>query len=424
MAEPGVVRQARRDRRQFIVGLVVLGVASAILFLVATANSGFPLARTTSVQAAFLDVGALQEGSEVREHSQRIGRVDAIEYRDGKAIVTLELEGDKEVYQDARAFIWDFSALGQKIVELRRGTPDAGPLGSNIIADARTTPSVDLAQALDVFDAPTRKRAQVLLQQLGGGLTGGEQALQGFLQAAPDLLDDVGTISGTLSSDRADLPGLLARAEGLSARFDGRDDDIEALVRQMDTTMRSLGVDDGKPLREAVSKLPSSLDAARKALSDLDRPLADTQAAVSTLRPAAGDLSAATPSLRATLRESVTPLGRLEGVAEDALPAVAELTRTFADARPLAPAVVRALSDLAVPLAALAPYGQDLSNLFVRGNSFVSESSAPGVHYARLGLGLSLTTLTDGLISTPQLKPRNPYPTPGQADDDRQEGLR
>lgn len=424
MAVTGVVRQARRDRRQFIVGLAVLGVVAAILFLVATANSGFPLAKTTTVKAVFDNVGALQVGSEVREHSQRVGRVEDVTYQYGKAVVTLELEGDKDVYQDARAFVWDFSALGQKFVELRRGSSAAGPLGNDVITDSRTTSSVDLAQALAVFDQPTREQARVVLQQLGGGLAGGEEELQDFLRAAPSFLADVGTVSEVLASDRAEVPELLARAEGLSARFDGRHGNIEVLLQQMDKTMAALGVDNSEPLREAVSKLPKSLDEARLSLGDLDKPLADTQIVMSHLRPAAADLSAATPSLRATLRESLSPLHRLSGVVDDAVPAVTELTRTFADARPLAPSVARALHDLSVPLAVLAPYAQDLSNLFVRGRSFVSESSAPGVHYARLGLALNATALTDGLINTPQMKPRNPYPAPDQADHDRWEGLR
>lgn len=417
---PGVVRQARRDRRRFLAGLVVLAIVSAIVFLVATANTGFPLTSTTTVKAAFSDVGALQTGNEVREHSQRIGRVADIAYQNGQAIVTLELEGEKPVYSNARAFVWDFSSLGQKVVELRRGDPRAGPLRKGTIDGSRTKPSADLHDALNVFDTRTRRQAQTLLQEVGGGLAGGGADLHDFFRASPDLLDDLGTVSGSLAAEDARLPELLGQARTLAERFRGKSGDIATLIKQMDESMRAFAADDGQPLRETINHLPATLTAARTSLAALEKPLSNTQTAMTTLRPGASDLATAEPSLRAALREGVAPMKRVPGVVDKAVPSVSDLTRTFADARPLAPSLVRALNHLATPLTALAPYAREAGQLFVRGDSFLSEGTAmPGVHYARLAVAPNVATVTDGVARTPVIKPRNPYPAPGEADRDR-----
>ena len=110
-------------------------------------------------------------------------------------------------------------------------------------------------------------------------------------------------------------------------------------------------------------------------------------------------------------------------VAKLALPAVTDLTTTMSDARPLAPRVRDALGYAMTPLQVLAPYTTDMSELWLRGASFVSQGPRPGVRYARLGVTPGVNTVTGGLLSSGSSLPQDNYPAPGQAQFDRASGL-
>src|SRR5260370_42501180 len=86
--------------------------------------------------------------------------------------------------------------LAQKYVEL---TPASGtpPLASGtVIPSEQTVTPVDFAQFLSSLDAKTRQQLQVLVQQLGGAVTGAQAAiapladpLAGLSELSPPTLD-------------------------------------------------------------------------------------------------------------------------------------------------------------------------------------------------------------------------------------------
>jgi phospholipid/cholesterol/gamma-HCH transport system substrate-binding protein len=411
---------ARGTARSFVAGIGGILVVSLIILFGVTASSGLPGAPTTVVRAAFNNVGApLQVGDDVRENSSRVGRVSALTYDRGQAVVTLELNGHVKVNADARAAIWDQSALAKKFVELDRGHPEAGPLGSRIIAADRNVDSADLDQVLDVLDPATRAALTGTIRQVGGGAAGHSEDLHDLLEHAPAILNHVGDTSTALASPNANLPALLRQADQLAGAFKGHDQQLASLVEQTGTTVHAISVDQGKPLQDTIKDLPATLSDARAAFDSLDKPLDDTRTALAKVRPGAQSLGQATPDLRGVLREGPAPLNRVPGVARLAKPAVSDLTGTLADARPLAPALSRGLTDAALTLNTLAPYSRQVVTFFQRIESMVSTEVSPGVHGARVGVALEgISAVTGGLLNDP-LQGQDAYPAPGQADRER-----
>lgn len=418
-----VTPEFRANAYAFRAGLVVLVVIGLMLALTFKAQTGAPFAPTTQVKAYFDNVHSLKANDLVRENSKRIGRVSDISFENGRALVTMELDGKVDVYQDASAQLWDLSALATKFVELNRGTSPTGDLDNSPIAAERTEDSADLYQVLDVLDATTRKAATSTLRELGSGVAGHGRDVSDFLRNGPEEIDDLGTVTRTLASPDADLPQLLSAADRLSSRFSGRQQEIAELVDRSGTTLHALAVDRGQPLRRTVAELPTTLANADGAMTRLRKPLADTAAAMTTLAPGARALGTATPNLRGFLRDAVPVARKVPGVARQAEPAVEELTRVMADARPLATRVRSALADLLPPLAALAPYTTDMAELWLRGASFVSQGPNPGVRYARLGVTPGINTITGGLLPSGTNLPQNNYPAPGEAQHDRAGGV-
>ncbi|HWE90082.1 MAG TPA: MlaD family protein [Pseudonocardiaceae bacterium] len=412
---------SRSTTRSFVVGIGGLVVLVLILLFGVTASSGLPGAPTTMVQAAFTNVGApLQVGDDVRENSSRIGRVSALSYANGEGIVTLQLDGHVPVYSDARAAIWDQSALAKKFVEIDVGHPSAGLLGTQVLPPSRDVNSADLDQLLDVLDPPTRNALASTLRQVGDGVAGHSQDVHDLLEHLPATLTDVGGISTELSNQDTNLPALLSSADQLAGALNGHEQQLSSLVQQLATTVRALSVDGGQPLGNTLRDLPSTLTDARTSFTALNQPLDDVRSALLAIQPGAGSLGQATPDLRGVLTEGITPLNKVPGVATAAQPAVTDLTTTLADARPLAPEVSAGLTEAALPVSVLAEYTNQVVSFFERVESMVSTSVSPGVHGARVGVAADAIAQATGGVLPDVLQGQDAYPAPGsQADSDR-----
>lgn len=415
---PGRTRQIRRQRRTLIVGAVLLAAMGCAVYGAFTVHSGLPWSKPPLVRASFTDVDTLSVGADVREHSVRIGKVEHVKLVNGRAEVTMALDDDRPMYRNATASVYDFSPLGEKLIELDPGDPSAGRLTNGVIAHTRTVSSADLYNVLNVFDRPTRGAVKGTLRELGGGVAGQGPNLNSFLGKAPDMLNDMSIVTRALASKDARLPSLLRSIDQLAGRFDGREGQIASLTKQADTTLAALGVDNGAPLNASLDRLPATLTTARESFTALAPPLQETESAMQRITPGAAALAASEPDLRGVLREAPRPLRRVPGVAEEAKPALEHLTKTARAARMIAPDIKKAMQDALTPLRVLAPYAADMRELFIRGDSFVAEKTAPGLHYARINLNPSVATATGAVADTSCLKPRNPYPKPGETFQD------
>jgi phospholipid/cholesterol/gamma-HCH transport system substrate-binding protein len=407
-----------RTARTFVVGLAATAAIGLILYYSMIANSlgGLPGSSHTYVKAAFADVGTLAVNDEVRDSSVRVGQVSAVAFENGHAVVTLQLDGDRPVYRDARAAVWDQSPLAVKFVELNPGTPAAGPLGDAVVPQEQTRGSQSLDQLLDVFDPATRDALGSTARELGSGVGGQGQHLNDFLRTSPQLLTDLERISVAASSPQADLTGLLQTTDRLAGRFAGRQNEISQLLGQTDQTLRAVNVDGGRPLADSLHQLPHALDQAEQAMTRLNQPLADTDSALTTLQPGADALGRSAGDLRGFLREAVPPVRKIPGVSATAAPAADALATTFADARPLVPPLNQALANALLPLRYLAPYAPEITALF--GQKSALAGHVGDQHYLRLGAALpypQAQAVLGGLVPT---LPRDPYPAPGQSRQD------
>jgi phospholipid/cholesterol/gamma-HCH transport system substrate-binding protein len=413
--------ESRAISRSFKVGVGGLIVIGLLTYLTLAAQYGNPFTPKTYVTAVFHDVHALQLKDPVRQNSKGIGRITDIQYRNGLAVVTLQIEegGDYPIYRDATAFIGDQSAVGSKYVGINPGTPGTGPLPDMTIPVSRTKDAHDITQVLNIFDPHTRAGTMGFLRQFGGGMTGQADGFTDFVHNAPDDLHGIGTISEALASSEANLPSLLSAADQLAGRFRGREPQIASLISQTEQTFDAIAVDNAKPLADTINQAPATLDEVRKATDSLDTPLADGQIAVTDLEPGFKGLGDSNDDLRGTFRESVPVFHQVPDVADQTTPALKDLTPTASDLRPLAPKVTRFVNDFSTPLEVLAPYSKEIGYLFVRGNSFVSEGTANGVHYARLNGNFQAPYTAFGGVVKACHPYYDPYPKPGQADRDQ-----
>jgi phospholipid/cholesterol/gamma-HCH transport system substrate-binding protein len=392
-----------------LLGVAVIAVSMAALALAFVSHKGLPGRSYSYATLVFEEVPpSLREGTEVRVRGQRVGQVHDVTFKDGPHL-RVQLPGGFDIYKDATARIRSRSLLGQKYVQIDPGTPAAGELGDAVLGADRTTTVVDIVDLVDTFDDETRKALHTALLEAGTGFAGRGPDLNDLIAASPDLLADLNLTGRTLTAEETQLVAFLATAERLSGRFNGREAELERLIRQMGDTLLAVATDEGRPLGDAVKKLPSTLDALTPALSDLGKAAAALGPAVEDLGPSAAALGAVTPDFRAALRESVPVLGKVPPVSEQSIPALSALTGTFNDARPLAPALGKTFEEAARQLTILAPYAPDLHLLL----SGLRDAFAEGLDAERKYLRVASI-----FAALNQAGNRNPYPEPGEAATD------
>ncbi|TCK26281.1 MlaD family protein [Pseudonocardia endophytica] len=410
--------------RSLLIGTVALACFAVAVYVGVNAHKGLPGAQLTTFSAAFEETGGLRAGDDARIARVRAGRVDNVEIKDGTAVATIALDGDRPIYRNATASVDSRSGLGQKIVNIDPGTPDAGELPEgSVLPQEQTTGSENLSELLAVFDDPTRAALTSTVTQTGQGVGGHGRDVQDVVRNAPQILPDLGTVSRALTDkDGQDLTRLLQAANSLSGRFAGRQDQIAALTGDLGTTLRSVSTDNSVPLRDTLDKAPDTLAAAREAMAALQPPLSDVDSATAKLQPGARGLGDATPDLRGVLREAVPPLDGVPNVSDQAQPALGELTRTMTDARPFAPRAANALADANPVLTTLSPYAPEVMLFFENFADAMSNGQAgkgdPNNRHLRVTLMLHTQSVDGQLGIRDPFVARNPYPAPGAAGQD------
>ncbi|GAB4009128.1 hypothetical protein GCM10028772_24930 [Nocardioides ultimimeridianus] len=370
-----------------------------------------PLKSYTVLSAAFDDVGTLKPQQNVKEDGVRIGQVTGIEYRDGKAHVTMRLEGDVKVYRDAELSVGNESALGRKFVSLDPGTPTSGALDGGEIPATHTRSAVDLNDALAAFPPSARKGLSTTLRNVGIGVDGGGQNLQDGLGVAPNALDDAQKILRAVNSPDANLSGLLATADQLVGQLRGHEAELGALVKDTGTTLAAVNTEDTQALRRTLLAAPSTLRTVNRGLTRIRPALDKTAHAVKVLRPGVHDLVRAMPDLRGFLREAPPVARTVVGFSREGVPAVDALTPAVTDAQYAVHHLGESLGFTDPILSVLAPYAPDAGHLFSL-NTLLSGHFTPWKHYFSAELvfpGLYNFSAPDPLAKV------DPYPGPGGA---------
>lgn len=425
--------------RPLLLGVVFMLVLVAAIYMAYNATSGMPGTEQTHVRASFDHAGELLVDDDVRIGQLRVGRVSEIKFRRGKAIVTLELKGGRQVYNNAKigignekpetkGAIHDRSALGQKYVDLYPGTPNSGRLSDGAIVPAsQTQDSQNLDKLFNVFDPPTRRALGSTLRETGHGFSGHAGDFHDVLRSAPSVLADLGTVSRAVyGEDGRSFTAMLQSADALAKRFAGREERIERLTDQTARTLNLINVDKGAALAGSLERAPEALRKGGTALEKVQLPLRTLRFASEKLRPGALALGDATPDLRGVLRESPLPLDKVPGVAKQAEPALNHLSNVMSDARPLVPRASRALANVNPFVAVLSPYAPEIGLAFdnmasalAHGPNDGTATEGTGGRYLRIHLLVAPENVDGQLGLKDPLVPRNAYPEPGQAQHDK-----
>ena len=406
---------------------VLLGALIPALLLGATFAGPEPASggggHGVTVKAVFADAGAILPGNDVKVDGVQAGLVKKVRLVGGKAELTLAVGGAfTPLHTDASAAIRPVSLLGERFVDLNRGTAAAPVLGGGgVIPESRTRRAVDLQEVLDAVDDPTGTALAALVVGLGQGMEGRGADAGAALDALAPALTRTTELLEILGGQNDLLGAVVDKVEPVASALGAeRGQRMDKLVGSADALLGATA--SARPqLEEALQRLPDALAAARSALTELAGFADQTTPVLASLRPVTGDL-----------RQIANELSAFADAAGPALTTLEPVLRKGSDligaARPVAAELAAAGGDLqkaAKSGRTLAEaFPPDLGNLldFVR-NFAVATAGADGVsHYLRIFVEASSQAL-DGLspFSAPVLG--QPSPVPGAPTADPTDGL-
>lgn len=356
------------------------------------------------VRARFASAAPLVEGNEVKIDGVVVGTVESLTVRDGVAEVSMDLdEKAMPLHADAQLTIRPVSLLGERYVDLDRGTPTAAVLEpGDLIPLDRTATSVGLDEVMNTVDDPTGEGLKALVSTLGQGMQ-----------------DNGGNVDEALRA----LAPSLGETQQLAAVLREHNELLSQLVEDFEPVAGALAARDGKAMDRLIASSDQVLAVVRERQVDLDQTLERLPATLRTLRTTLGHLRSTAAETAPTLAELRPMTDRLPEIAQelqkfsDALdPALADsqpvLERAEALLREAAP-VASALREAAPGLATTTDGVRRLSGELTRNREHLfnflrywalTTNGRDGLsHYFRVNASLNQATLT-GLLPVAPVK--------------------
>jgi phospholipid/cholesterol/gamma-HCH transport system substrate-binding protein len=369
-------------RRLRPVGLL----ASALLVSVLAGGVGAgPEQQSLTLVAEFADAGALIPGNDVVVDGVKAGSIKRLQLVGGKARVTFGVAAVfTPVHNDATVAIRSVSLLGERFLELDRGTPSAPAVESGaVIPSSRADRAVELQEVLDAVDDPTGTALAALAVALGEGMAGRGQDAAAAMEALEPALTRTTELLEVLGGQNQLLTALVDRVQPVASALGAeRGQRMDKLVAATDELLGATAAERPE-LEGALRRLPAALATARSALAELATLAGQTTPVLASLRPLTGDLRQVANELGAFADATGPALASLDPVldkgrelVEASRPVVAELSAVAGDMRTVARSQ-RTLTE-ALP--------ENLSNLldFVR-NVALATAGRDGInHYLRI----------------------------------------
>jgi len=178
----------------------------------------------------------------VRVAGVRIGDIGAVELKDGRAIVRMDIDRKYEdmVHTDATALLRPKTGLKDMFIQLDPGTDGAPVAKENwTIPVDSTSPDVNPDEILSTLDSDTRDYLRLLISDLGRGLKGRNGDLRDLFRRFEPTHRDLAAVNGAIAERRTNLRRLITSLNQLNGELASHDDDIAGLVTASSAVLRS-----------------------------------------------------------------------------------------------------------------------------------------------------------------------------------------
>lgn len=238
------------------------------------------------------------QGQTVRVAGVRVGDIAKVDYDDGNAVVTMDIDREfLPIYRDATVLLRPKTGLKDMFLELDPGTSSAGEFEEeDTIPVANTAPDVNLDEVLQMLDSDTRAYLNLLLTGAGQGLDGRGKDLGELLGSLGPINKGLARLNGEVAKRKENLANLIHNMNTFFGRLGQEDDEIAALIAASNDSLGAIAEQD-LDVRRATGLLGPTLRETRIALQETNE-LGDVLGpALHDLRPFARRLKPINDSL-------------------------------------------------------------------------------------------------------------------------------
>lgn len=411
-------------RKRLRFGGAVVAVAVLTVAVTVGAMRASEDAEQLTVTAMFKDASPLVQGNLVKVDGVQVGEISSITVEDGQAAVQMTLErAVAPLHQDARATIRPLSVLGERYLDLSRGSASNPAMSEPAtIPQSQTSKSVDLQDVLNSLNDPTSTALASLVTTLGEGTNGQGANIDGALKALAPAMRNTERLGNVLDQQNQVLGKLIDQASPVAKSLAGKHGaQLDRLVGSARSTLDTVS-SQRQALDTTLRQLPATLRQAQQTLGELTGASNAATPALRAARPVTDSLPEITKELNAFAASadpamaSLPPvLNRAEKLLDQAAPLVRDLRPGGAALRGVSASANRIVGDLSqkfttvldfVKFWALSTNGKDGISNYFRGQIVDTPQAllqAPGLAF---GKGKKAP-------GTPEGPPSDPKPVDG-----------
>ena len=406
--------QVRRYARDFLalVALIAIGATCGVLIL-RSQRLANPFASYYTVNGVFPSATAVVAGlgEPVNVAGVRVGQITGTSLRGGVALIRMQIDPTKipRIYGGAHADLVPRTPLEDMQVNIWPGNRAAGalPSGATIPVGQTLTP-VGADELLGSLDTDTRTWLESLLVSLGQATSGRGADIRALLKAFGPTASQLRQLDALLAARRVQLAELVHDFGAVTSAASQKNAQLRTVVQAGQQVIGALAGQD-TALRQAVARLPGTLDATRTTLNDMVGFAGALRPAATALEPTARSLPTTLTDTRTLLRAAaLLPVEQIKPFVGAALPLARALPPLAANLKVEIPATTDSLKVLAYITNELAysPGGSNPGFLYWlawfahNSASFVSSSDANGPAWRLLLLSScrALSTLPAGPV--------------------------
>jgi phospholipid/cholesterol/gamma-HCH transport system substrate-binding protein len=330
----------RKNLKNFIAVIVLMAISAGVAgYILNNQRMRFPW-EGKPFELRF-ELGTAQavtpgQGQTVRVSGVRVGDISKIDLKDGRAIVTTQLDPEFKhlVRTDATALLRPKTGLKDMFIELDPGSTRA-PMAKDgwTVPIGNTLPDINPDEVFSALDADTRDYLKLLVQGAGAGLAKRGNDLQEVFARFEPTHRDLARVASKVAERHENLRRLIHSLNSLNGELAGKGNELAQLVDASSSVFRAFASEQGNITR-AVGDLPGALRQTTQTLGKVQQLAEALRPAAEHLRPAARALDPA--------NKAVQPF------AKEAAPILATSVRPFVrDTRPVARSLKPASEHLA-----------------------------------------------------------------------------
>lgn len=339
-------------RSRLITGVVtvVLGVGVTIGVMAGVIGPQLFHGGSHPISAVFANTQQLLPGDEVHISGVIEGTVDSIKLNPGGRSSTVEMSIDSgagPLYHNASAVLqWKTLLGGAFYIDLNRGTPTAGPLGSHQISESSTGNQVELDDVLSVESAGAERGLKTMLPQLATALSNAAppaHALGTLATVAPTVATGVGALRGV--DQDYDLQHLVTAAAHTLAALNAPDNEVRGAVQGAAATLAVTAARAGD-IQTTLDNAPAAMNQTDTTFRQLDTTLGIANPLLNKVDTVAGVVAPTFADLHPTAVGADRLLHTAKPLLQSLAPAMSSVASTAIKGLPLVKALTPSLDSL------------------------------------------------------------------------------